>query len=157
MEVMSIVGKIHFRDLTRLLPLHRVTTSPATDTAENTWMKVIAYPNLTYWTASSLGFVFLLPPDMQAAEWREWYIPYGGLNYYFYQFWEVYDEDTQGLFVFVEGRSPSFSNVQIALSDLPSYSSDAAAAAGGLAVGDFYVATEGHDRADVGSITKRLD
>ena len=154
---MSIVGKIHFRDLNRLLPLHRVTLSPPSDEEEMVWAKVIAYPNLTYWTASSVGIVILLPEGFEESDWREWYFVYGGLNYYLFQYWIVNDQDTNGQFIFIEGRSPSFSSVQIALSDLPTFDSDADAAAGGLAVGDFYLAGSAHDRADVGSITSRLD
>lgn len=154
---MSIVGKIHFRDLTQQLELHKVTTSPATDISSQIWGKVIAYPNLTYWTGSSVGFVILLPEDMEAGEWSEWYIVYGGQNYYFYQYWIVYDQDTKGQFVFIEGRSPSFSTVQIALDDLLEFDSDADAAAAGLGVGKYYRAGAGHDRADYGSITSRLE
>lgn len=154
---MAITGHIHFRDLRRLLELHQVTTSPAADTAVDVWAKIIAYPSLTYWTASSVGIVILLPDGFEDAEWREWYFVYGGLNYYLFQYWIIEDEHTSGQFVFIEGRSPSFSSVQIALSDLETYDSDAAAAAAGLSVGDFYRAGSGHDRADFGSITSVLE
>lgn len=154
---MSIVGKIHFRDLTRELELHKVTLSPASDTQVAVWGKVIAYPNLTYWTSASLGFVILLPEDMETGDWPEWYFVYGGQNYYFYQYWIVYDEDTHGQFVFIEGRSPSFSTVQIALGDLNTFNSDAEAVAAGLGLGDFYRAGSQHDRADYGSITSVLE
>jgi len=154
---MSIVGNIHFRDLTRQLEIHKVVLAPSSDTAVTFWGKVIAYPNLTYWTASSVGIVILLPEDMEEGDWSEWYFVYGGKNYYFFQYWVVYDQDTHGQFVFIEGRSPSFSTVQIALSDLETYDSDADAAAAGLGVGDYYRAGSGHDRADFGSITTRLE
>lgn len=154
---MSIVGKIHFRDLTRQLELHKVVLSPASDTTVTVWGKVIAYPNLTYWTSASVGFVILLPEDMETGDWTEWYFVYGGQNYYFYQYWIVYDEDTHGQFVFIEGRSPNFSTAQIALDDIPTYNSDAEAAAAGLAVGKTYKAGTGHDRADAGGYTTRLE
>lgn len=154
---MSIVGKIHFRDLNRELAMHKVVVSPPSDTTVTVWGKVIAYPNLTYWTGSSVGFVILLPEDLQTGDWTEWYFVYGGLNYYFHQFWIIDDEDTSGQFVFIEGRSPTFTDVNIALSDLNTFNSDALAAAAGLLVGDFYVAGTEHDRAAIGSITKRLE
>lgn len=154
---MSIVGSIHFRDLTRQLELHKVVLSPASDTSINVWARVIAYPNLTYWTASSIGIVILLPDDMEAGDWQEWYFVYGGLNYYFFQYWVVHDQDTHGQYVFIEGRSPTFSTVQIALSDLNTFNSDADAVAAGLEVGDYYRAGAGHDRADFGSITSVLE
>lgn len=137
--------------------MHKVVVSPSSDTQVTVWGKVIAYPNLTYWTAESLGFVILLPEDMETGDWTEWYFVYAGLTYYFHQFWIIDDDDSTGQFVFIEGRSPSFSSVQIALSDLNTFDSDAAAAAAGLAVGDFYIASTLHDRADVGSITTRLE
>lgn len=154
---MAVVGRIHFRDLNRELELHKVVVSPASDTQVTVWGKVIAYPDLTYWTAESLGFVILLPDDLQDGDWQEWYFVYAGLTYYFHQFWIIDDEHTTGQFVFIEGRSPSFSTVQIALSDLGEYDSDADAAADGLAVGDYYRAGSAHDRADYGSITSRLE
>lgn len=47
-------------------------------------------------------------------------------------------------------------DIQALLNDLPTYSSDTEAGAGGLDVGDFYIAGAGHDRADQGSVTTRL-
>lgn len=154
---MAVFGKLHFRDLNRELSLHKVVLDPASDTEVTVWGKVIAYPNLSYWTAESLGFVILLPEDLQDGDWSEWYFEYAGQNYYFHQFWIVDDEETTGQFVFIEGRSPSFSTVQIALSDLLEFDNDAAAGAAGLAVGKYYRAGPGHDRADYGSITSRLE
>ena len=154
---MSIVGTIHFRDLRRELELHKVVISPASDTQVSVWGKIIAYPNLTYWTSASVGFVILLPEDMEAGDWTEWYFVYGGQNYYFYQYWVIDDEDTHGQFVFIEGRSPNFSTAQIALDDIPTYASDAEAAAAGLAIGKTYKAAAGHDRADIGGYTTRQE
>ena len=154
---MSIVGKIHYRDLDAPLELHKVVISPASDTQETVMGHVVAYPNLTYWTASSVGFVIHLPDDMEDGDWSEWYIVYGGKNYYFFQYWIVDDDDSFRQFVFVEGRSPSFSSVQIALSDLDTFDSDSLAAAAGLDVLDFYIAGAAHDRAPYGTITQRLE
>lgn len=154
---MAITGKIHFRDLNRELELHKVVLSPSSDTEVTVWGKVIAYPNLTYWTAESVGFVILLPDDLQDGDWTSWYFTYAGLNYYFHQFWIVDDEETSGQFVFIEGRSPHFTQVNIALGDLLTFDSDADAATAGLEVGDFYVAGDAHDRAVTGTITKRLE
>lgn len=154
---MAIVGNIHYRDLDTPLELHKVVVSPASDTSETVFGKVIAYPSLTYWTGSSVGFVLHLPDDMESGDWSEWYIVYGGKNYYFYQYWIVDDDYSTRQFVFVEGRSPSFSDTQIALGDLETYNSDALAAAAGLAVGDYYRAGLGHDRADAYSITSRIE
>lgn len=154
---MAVVGKIHFRDLNRELTLHKVVVSPASDTSVTVWGRVYAYLPLTYWTAESLGFVIVLPEDLETGDWTEWYFEYAGLNYYFHQFDIIHDDDTNGQFVFIEGRSPHFSSVNIALGDLDTFDSDADAAAAGLAVGDFYVAGDGHDRAVTGTITKRLE
>lgn len=154
---MAIAGHIHYRDLDVQLELHKVVVSPSSDTSETVAARIIAYPNLTYWTASSVGIVIHLPDDMEAGDWTEWYFVYGGINYYFFQYWIAHDEYSTRQFVFVEGRSPHFSDTQIALSDLETYASDAAAAAAGLAVGDYYRAALGHDRADAYSITSRIE
>lgn len=154
---MSIVGNIHYRDLDTELELHKVTISPASDVSETVLGRVIAYPNLTYWTGSSVGFVIHLPDDMEDGDWSEWYIVYGGQNYYFYQYWIVDDENSVRQFVFVEGRSPNFSDAQFAADNIPTYGSDAAAAAAGLAIGKTYKAAAGHDRADAGGWTTRLE
>jgi len=140
-------------DLNRQVVLHKVVLSPASDTAVTVWCRIVAYPDLTYWTASSLGFVIRLPDDFLGGDWQEWYFVYGGLNYYCFQFWVL----NHSQFVFIEGRSPTFSTVQIALSDLNTFDSDALAAAAGLEIGDYYRAGSGHDRADYGSITTRLE
>lgn len=154
---MAIAGNIHYRDLDVQLELHKVVVSPASDTSETVAARIIAYPNLTYWTASSVGIVIHLPDDMEDGDWMEWYFVYGGINYYFFQYWIVDDEHSTRQFVFVEGRSPHFSDVQIALNDVESFISDAAAAAAGYAVGDSYKALPGHDRADTGGWTTRLE
>ena len=119
--------------------------------------RVVAYPDLTYWTGSSLGFVIHLPDDMEDGDWTEWYFAYSGLNYYFHQFGIIDDDDSFRQFVFIEGRSPHFSSVQIALSDLDTFDSDSLAAAAGLDVLDFYIAGAAHDRAPYGTITQRLE
>ena len=154
---MAIVGKVHFRDLDERLQLHKVVVSPASDTTVEVWGKVYAYLPLTYWTAESLGFVILTPSDLKTGDWTEWYFTFAGLNYYFHQFSIIHDDDLNGQMVFIEGRSPHFSDVQVALTDLETYNSDTEAAAAGLAVGDFYRAGSGHDRADYGSITSRIE
>lgn len=154
---MSVVGKIRFRDLSRELELHKVVVSPASDTTVTVWGRVYAYLPLTYWTAESLGFVILVPDDLETGDWTEWYFVYAGLNYYFHQFDIIRDDETEAQFVFIEARSPHFTTVQIALSDLDTYDSDVDAAAAGLAIGDFYVAGSGHDRASIGSVTQRLE
>lgn len=154
---MAISGNIHYRDLNREIELHKVVVSPASDTSETVFAKIIAYPNLTYWTGSSIGIVIHLPDDMEAGDWSEWYFVYGGINYYFFQYWVVDDDNSVGQFVFIEGRSPHFSDVQIALGDVESFASDALAAAAGYAVGDTYKAAAGHDRADIGGYTTRLE
>lgn len=154
---MAVVGKIHFRDLDERLELHKVVVSPASDTEVEVWGKVFAYLPLTYWTAESLGFVIQTPSDLKTGDWTEWYFVYAGLNYYFHQFNVIHDDDLCGQLVFIEGRSPHFSMVQIALGDVESFISDAAAAAAGYAVGDTYKALAGHDRADTGGWTTRLE
>lgn len=154
---MAIVGNIHYRDLNVELELHKVVVSPASDTSETVAARIIAYANLTYWTGSSVGIVIHLPDDMEGGDWTEWYFVYGGINYYFFQYWIVDDEHSIRQFVFVEGRSPSFSSVQIALSDLDTFDSDSLAAAAGLDVLDFYIAGAAHDRASYGTITQRLE
>ncbi len=154
---MAVVGKIHYRDLNRELELHKVVVSPASDTTQTVWGRVYAYLPLTYWTAESLGFVIPVPDDLETGDWTEWYFVYAGLNYYFHQFDIIHDDELNGQLVFVEGRSPHFSTVQIALSDVESFASDADAAAAGYAIGDTYKAAAGHDRADVGGYTTRLE
>jgi len=154
---MAVVGKIHFRDLDERLELHKVVVSPASDTTVEVWGKVYTYLPLTYWTAESAGFVIQTPTDLKTGDWTEWYFVYAGLNYYFHQFSIIHDEDLCGQLVFIEGRSPHFSDTNIALGDLETYDSDAAAAAAGLAVGDYYRASLVHDRADAYSITSRIE
>ncbi len=154
---MAVVGKIHFRDLDERLELHKVVVSPASDTTVEVWGKVYTYLPLTYWTAESAGFVIQTPTDLKTGDWTEWYFVYAGLNYYFHQFSIIHDEDLCGQLVFIEGRSPHFSDTNIALGDLETYDSDAAAAAAGLAVGDYYRAGLAHDRADAYSITSRIE
>lgn len=154
---MAVVGKVHFRDLDERLELHKVTVSPPDDEQVEVWGKAYSYLPLTYWTAESLGFVILTPAELKTADWTEWYFVFAGLNYYFHQFSIIHDDELNGQLVFIEGRSPHFSEVQIALTDLGTYNSDAAAAAAGLAVGDYYRAGFGHDRADAYSITSRIE
>ena len=154
---MAVVGKIHFRDLDERLELHKVVVSPASDTTVEVWGKVYTYLPLTYWTAESAGFVIQTPTDLKTGDWTEWYFVYAGLNYYFHQFSIIHDQDLNGQLVFIEGRSPHFSTVQIALTDLGTYDSDADAATAGLAVGDYYRAGAAHDRADYYSITSRIE
>jgi hypothetical protein len=154
---MAVVGEVHYRDLDVQLELHKVVVLPPSDATETVAALIIAYPNLTYWTASSVGIVIHLPDDMEVGDWTEWYFVYGGINYYFFQYWIVDDDDSFRQFVFVEGRSPHFSTAQIALSDLDEFNSDAEAAAGGYILMDDYHAGPLHDRADYGSITRRLE
>lgn len=154
---MAVVGKIHFRDLDERLELHKVVVSPASDTTVEVWGKVYTYLPLTYWTAESVGFVIQTPTDLKTSDWTEWYFVYAGLNYYFHQFSIIHDDELCGQLVFIEGRSPHFSDTNIALGDLETYDSDAAAAAAGLAVGDYYRAGLAHDRADAYSITSRIE
>jgi hypothetical protein len=154
---MAVVGKIHFRDLDERLELHKVVVSPASDTTVEVWGRVFAYLPLTYWTAESLGFVIQTPSDLKTGDWTEWYFVYAGLNYYFHQFNVIHDDELNGQLVFIEGRSPHFTSVQIALTDLPTHNSDADAATGGVALNDFYVAGSAHDRAPYGTITRRLE
>ena len=153
---MAVVGKIHFRDLDERLELHKVVVSPASDTTVEVWGKAYSYLPLTYWTAESLGFVIQTPSDLFTGDWTEWYFVYAGLNYYFHQFSVIHDEELCGQLVFIEGRSPHFSDVQLALSDLGTYDSDADAAADGLAVADFYVGSAAHDRNPF-AITRRIE
>lgn len=47
-------------------------------------------------------------------------------------------------------------DVQSLLNDLSTYNSDADAAAGSVAIGEFYIAGPGHDRAPWGTVTTRL-
>lgn len=149
---MSVIGQnIHFRDLRTLVDFYRPTL-------QQTWGLIIAYPPLTYWTAGSIGIVIRIPDGFfEETEWQSWYFVYGGNNYYLYQYKVVVDENTTQQFVFFEGRSPSVSDAQIALQLLPTYSSDAEAAAAGLGIGRYYRAGAGHDRADQGSLTSRIE
>jgi hypothetical protein len=153
----AFFGSVHFRDLKRRVELHKVTISPPADEVENAWCYITAYPNLTYWTAESLGFVILYRSEIEESpDFREWYFVYANKNYYWHQFWIIDDEETTNKFVFVEGRSPSFSTIQINLGELETFNSDDDALAAGYSVGDFYIAGAEHERASTGSITSVL-
>lgn len=152
----AYTGKIEIGELNRQVVMTTYETAVSSPETQTIWVKVLGYLDLPYWSSSSLGFILRLPANLETDYWRGWYITWGGLNYYFYQFQIIDDTATRQQFVFVEGRSTSFVEGELTIGDYGTYNSDALAAAGGLAIGDPYWAGLGHDRVS-GVLTKRLE
>jgi len=133
----DLVQEASFRGLDEWVPLF--TSSSVTIKA-----KVVAYLDLPYWTAASVGFVITEPTaftTITTSEWRDWYFTWKGLTYYWHQVSRLPGKQL----LFVEGRTPSLVTIQSDLSGLPAYIDDDAAVAAGLEIGMPYWVLPGND------------
>ena len=145
---MAVPSNINFRDLNQVLELHQVTSSPATDTELSVWGRFYAS------FESAANFVVFNAYALDQAtnnDWRYWYFVYAGDTWIITAFKELFGGK---LLDFTVSSTASFSGS--VLSNLDTYASDVLAAAGGVAVGGYYRAGAGHERADIGSVTSRL-
>ncbi len=135
-----------------MVELHKVVISPPSDTASDVLAKLIAYPNVSYWSPGALGFVIETPNDLLTGDWMEWYIVYAGLNYQFFQFWIL----PGGEFVFVETRNAVFAAPDVLPPISDTYDSDADAAAAGIQINQAYWKSAIHDRGSF-DLTRRIE
>jgi len=149
--------QVTFRELNTLVAMTTFETPVSSPVVVEVWAKVVAYLDLPYWSSSSVGFVLLMPAGMEDDYWRGWFITYAGLDYYFYQFRVVDDAESFRKFVFVEGRSTTFTDGEATIDEYKTCISDAAADAAGVAVGSPYWTAVGHDRTGPGVLVKRLE
>lgn len=145
---MAVPSNIDFRDLNEMIEMHRVVSSPSSDTETDVWGRVFMSSD----TAADLvihdGWGFDL---FTTNDWQLWYIDFAGYQWLFSSFELIHG--TKLIKIRLETTS-SLSTPS--LSSLDTYDSDDLAAAGGVAVNGWYRAGSGHDRADFGSVTSRL-
>lgn len=145
---MAVPSQIKFRDLNQWIELHRVVSSPASDTTTMIWGRI--YP-----TSSSRADLVIhngWALDLFTnTDWQLWYIVYAGYTWLF----SIFDIIDGGKLLQIELQTTSSLSTP-SLSELDTYDSDTLAAAGGVAVGGAYIAGPEHDRADVGGVTTRL-
>ena len=147
---MAVPSLISFRDLNQQLNMHRVVSSPASDTPTPVFGRV--YPTSATHAEIVIHNCWAFD-QFSNNDWRLWYFLYAGDTWTVQQF-DIVDG---GLLVVLEVSTITTSGSGTSLDDLLTYDSDSDAAADGLAIGDFYIAGPGHDRADIGSITSRLE
>lgn len=146
---MAVPSSISFRDLNQWVEMHRVVSAPPSDTTTMLWGRI--YPT----SSTRADLVLHNGWDLDLftnADWQLWYIVYAGLTWYFSIF-DIIDGDR---LLQIELRSTSSFGPPSA-SAFGIYNSDALAAAAGVTLGNFYIAGSGHDRADFGSLTTRLE
>lgn len=148
---MAVPSKIDHRDLNQWLEMHRVVTTPPSDTLTMVWGRVYVSSDTVADLAIHNGWGLDLFTN---TDWRLWYIVYAGLTWYFSSF----DIINGGKLLAVElSTVPPVVFGPPSSSEFGIYNSDALAAAGGVSLGGFYIAGTGHDRADVGGLTTRLE
>lgn len=145
---MAVPSQIQFRDLNQWIELHRVVSSPSSNTTTMLWGRVYPTSDSQADLVIHNGWGLDLFTN---TDWQLWYIVYLGYTWLF----SIVDIIDGGKLLQIELSTTSSLSTP-SLSDLDTYDSDTDAASGGVAVGGFYLAGSEHDRADVGGVTTRL-
>ena len=145
---MAVPSQIQFRDLNQWIEMHRVVASPSSDTTTNVWGRVYPTSDSQADLVIHNGWALDLFTN---TDWQLWYIVYAG----YICFFSIFDIIDGGKLVQIELNTTGSSGPS-SPSSWDTYDSDTLAAAGGVAVGGFYIAGDEHDRADTGGVTTRL-